>query len=354
MLTYSLRTNIGLRARFAENTSFDRSDSRLSPNPVLALGQCSELTGVEDRHNKRLWQFPDCHTKQLINNAVDIFPSGSVHRRAITWDGMAVELVQTTAYDKVEFRFRAPYHLLIAYEQGVRRNGETLVEGLPRSMLRDFKGRLTLVPAGCEFREWQEARIASRVTYFYFDPAKMPAVPEDASLPTTPLAPRLFFEDRELWETAVKLTALMQGGSENRRYCEALGTVLAHELVRLSTGKRPIGPPLRGGLAAWQQRTVTNYIEEHLAEQIPLATLSQLVRLSPYYFCRAFKQSFGIPPHRYHTQRRIERAKALLRETRDSVTAIALTLGFSETSSFTVAFRKTTGSTPTGFRRREA
>jgi AraC family transcriptional regulator len=236
----------------------------------------------------------------------------------------------------------------------VRRNGETLVEGLPRSMLRDFKGRLTLVPAGCEFREWQETRIASRATYFYFDPAKMPAVPEDASSTTTPLAPRLFFEDRELWETAVKLTALMQGGSENRRYGEALGTVLAHELVRLNTGKRRIGPPQRGGLAAWQQRAVTNYIEEHLAEQIPLATLSQLVRLSPYYFCRAFKQSFGIPPHRYHTHRRIERAKALLLETEDSVTDIALTLGFSETSSFTVAFRKTTGSTPTGYRRREA
>ena len=54
------------------------------------------------------------------------------------------------------------------------------------------------------------------------------------------------------------------------------------------------------------------YIEEHLAEQIPLKTLAQLVRLSPCYFCRAFKQSFGVPPHRYHSARRIEQAKALL------------------------------------------
>jgi hypothetical protein len=44
-----------------------------------------------------------------------------------------------------------------------------------------------------------------------------------------------------------------------------------------------------------------DYIEGHLAEHISLATLAQLVRLSPHYFCRAFKQSFGLPPHRYPT-----------------------------------------------------
>ena len=75
-------------------------------------------------------------------------------------------------------------------------------------------------------------------------------------------------------------------------------------------------PPVRGGLAGWQQRIVTSYIEEHLAEPISLATLAQLARLSTYYFCRAFKQSFGVPPHRYHTNRRIEHAKALLANAR--------------------------------------
>jgi AraC family transcriptional regulator len=76
-----------------------------------------------------------------------------------------------------------------------------------------------------------------------------------------------------------------------------------------------------------------------------------LVRLSPFYFCRAFKQSFGIPPHRFHTSRRIERAKALLAKPAPSVTDIGLTVGFSETSSFTAAFRKATGFTPTSYHR---
>jgi AraC-like DNA-binding protein len=127
--------------------------------------------------------------------------------------------------------------------------------------------------------------------------------------------------------------------------------VLTQELARLHRGGDGAEPGIKGGLAAWQQRVVTAYIEEHLAEQVPLAALAQIARLSPYHFARAFKQSFGIPPHRYHTRRRIEHAKALLEDRSRSVTDIGLALGFSETSSFTAAFRKTTGVTPSRYHR---
>jgi AraC family transcriptional regulator len=263
---------------------------------------------------------------------------------------MAIEVVQAIGHEKVEIHFRASAHLLIAYEEGVRGNGETLIEGLPRSTLRDVKCRLAFVPAGHEYREWQEPRTRSRIVYFYFDPAKMPIDP-GAGAEDMSLAPRLFFEDKALWETAVKLGRLIENGSEDRHYCEALGVVLAHELVRRSAGMRRVEPPARGGLAAWQQRTVCHYIEEHVAEQIPLATLARSVRLSAYHFCRAFKRSFGVPPHRYHNARRIEHAKTLLAQPARSVTEIALKVGFSETSSFTAAFRKATGTTPTAYRR---
>jgi AraC family transcriptional regulator len=74
-------------------------------------------------------------------------------------------------------------------------------------------------------------------------------------------------------------------------------------------------------------------------------------RLSQHHFCRAFKQSFGVPPHRYHVQRRIEQAKLLLTDRAISITDIGLTVGYSQTSSFSVAFRKLTGWTPTEYRR---
>jgi AraC family transcriptional regulator len=199
--------------------------------------------------------------------------------------------------------------------------------------------------------EWQEARVLTRVLYLYFDPAKMPTYHETNVVPAT-LVARLFFEDPTLSDTALKLRRLIEhAGANGSRYLEALGIVLAHELIRLNAGRSHTEVPMRGGLAAWQQRVITTHIEEHLAEQISLAALAGLVGLSPYHFCRAFRQSFGTPPHRHHTGRRIERAKTLLAESASSVTEIGLAVGFRETSSFTTAFRKATGQTPTAYRR---
>lgn len=319
---------------------------------LLSLDRGSGLgEGRDERAGHEARPLRKRPTAGAVDCAVEIAPSDAVKRRVATWDGMAAEIVQATKHESIEYRFHAPRHLLAVYEQGVRHDGDTFVEGLPRSTLRDLKRKLTFVPAGHEYSEWQDPRSLTRVAYFYFDPAEMPTHLE-AGVADTPLVPRLFFEDATLWDTAIKLTRLIESaGSDNRPYFEALGTVLAHEVMRLNAGAQRIEAPVRGGLAGWQQKIVTGYIEEHLAEPIPLATLAQLVRLSPYYFCRAFKQSFGLPPHRYHNNRRIEQAKMLLAKPTPSVTDIGLTVGFSETSSFSAAFRKATGLTPTAYHR---
>jgi AraC family transcriptional regulator len=96
---------------------------------------------------------------------------------------------------------------------------------------------------------------------------------------------------------------------------------------------------------------VAAYIEQHVADDIPLATLAELARLSPYHFCRSFKRTFGMPPHRYHASRRIERAKQLLADRELSVTTIALAVGFGDTSTFTAAFHRLAGQTPSRYRR---
>jgi AraC family transcriptional regulator len=287
---------------------------------------------------------------EILSPTVNVAPHPVVSRRGMEWRGMAAELVHATSHDRAEYTFRSRVLLLAAYDEGVRRDGESYVEGLARSTLRDVSKKLTFVPSGHEYREWHEPRTLTRVTYFYFDPSEFEDELEADGL--VPLEPRLFFEDAAIWSTATKLNRAIQcAGAANRLYVEALGIVLLHELIRLNRGAPRADTHVRGGLAAWQQRVVTTFIEEHLAEQIPLATLASLIRLSTYYFCRAFKQSFGVPPHRYHTERRMEQAKLMLAGRRQSVTEIGMTLGFSETSSFTAAFRKVTGQPPTGYQR---
>jgi AraC family transcriptional regulator len=55
-----------------------------------------------------------------------------------------------------------------------------------------------------------------------------------------------------------------------------------------------------------------------------LGAVTELVHLSSYYFCRAFKQSFGVSPRRFCINRHIERAKTLLADPAQSVAEIAL------------------------------
>jgi AraC family transcriptional regulator len=293
-----------------------------------------------------------CGVADLVHPVVQISPPDLVERHAMTWHGVTAEFVQCRNRHRIEYRFSAPTHLLIAYEDGQRRSGETFVEGLPPSALRRFERKLTLVPAGHEYYELHEPSAHTRLMFFYFDPAVLKAY-SDAAMMDVSFSPRLYFEEPTLRRTVDKLMALLdRPGLVNRRYFEALSIVLTHDLARFNSGLAPVKSLTRGGLAIWQQRIVTAYIDNHLTEHIPLAKLAQLVRLSPHHFCRAFKESLGTPPRRYQMNRRIEHAKRLLADRTLSVTDIGLTLGFCEGGSFTKMFRKTTGLTPRTYHRK--
>src|SRR5262245_26330411 len=194
---------------------------------------------------------------------VQISPADAVTRRTVICRGITAEIFQATRHDRIEYRFCAPVHMLVVYEQGVRDGGDTFVQGVGRSALRDLRRKLTFVPAGHAYRECQELRALSRVTYFYFDPVKV-TIQAKAGAP--PPAPRLYFENAALWDTALKLISSIESASaDNQLYLEALGVVLAHELGRLDSAKPAVQAPVRGGLAAWQKRVVATYIEEHLS-----------------------------------------------------------------------------------------
>ena len=88
-------------------------------------------------------------------------------------------------------------------------------------------------------------------------------------------------------------------------------------------------------------------------EQWPVRRLAQVSGVSEAHFARSFKAAFGVPPHRYLLSRRIERAKALLRDTDEPVTEIAFQTGWQSLGTFGRVFRDITGENPSDLRTRE-
>ena len=88
-------------------------------------------------------------------------------------------------------------------------------------------------------------------------------------------------------------------------------------------------------------------------ERWPVRKLARLSGVSEAHFARSFKDAFGVPPHRYLLTRRIERAKALLRDTALPIIEIAFQTGWNSLGTFGRTFRDITGESPSELRSRE-
>ncbi|HMF24939.1 MAG TPA: AraC family transcriptional regulator [Pseudolabrys sp.] len=282
-------------------------------------------------------------------------PPSVVQHQTADWTAIRADNIEGVRHEAFEFVLKATsHHLLIANERAEWYDGESFIDGLPQSRIRVggvWNRKTALVPAGSRYYGWKKPRALPRATFLHMDPRNS-LLQSELRFAEIEFRPRFCFFDRDLWETALKLKAQVGNSAQNQSaYVEALTIALAYELMRINDSVSPLVWHIRGGLSTWQQKKLAQYIDEHLAEDISLSSLAELAQLSPFHFSRAFKQSFGMPPHRYLTSRRIERAKSLLAARTLSVTEIGLDVGFSETSSFTSAFRKVTGETPTDYRR---
>lgn len=97
--------------------------------------------------------------------------------------------------------------------------------------------------------------------------------------------------------------------------------------------------------------SAVTYISEHFRYPLSLNDLAQHAAVSPFYFTRVFRQETGYTPHQYIINTRIANAKFLLRTTEDSVKDIAIQTGWNSESTFCSAFRKSTGLTPSVYRK---
>ena len=278
-------------------------------------------------------------------------PAQNVARRRARWHGISAEIHCVGSREPYEARGRYPVPALTFCEHGRRKDGESRIEGSPTSTVRNVHRRMLFSPAGAEIWTWSVPIVPTTATTIIFEPQD--SIFEGAlGSAGLDLAPRAMFEDATIFTTALKLKALVESpGLHGALYAETVGLMLVLELLRAAGQNHSPGGVTRGGLAAWQQRTVREYIEDNLCYDVSLKALGELARITPEHFCRAFRQSFGTPPHRYVVERRIERAKSLLADGRLSITDVALASGFGGSAQFARAFRKYVGNSPTDFRR---
>lgn len=137
---------------------------------------------------------------------------------------------------------------------------------------------------------------------------------------------------------------IKQPGQSHALYCHSLSLAIGIGLRRSSvSGPGNCG---KGGLSGRNLRLVKEYMSEHLADEVELPQLAAVAGLSPHHFCRAFKQSTGLPPHAWLTICRIEQAQRMMLDSPEmGLTEIALSVGYSSQAALGTAFKRSTGQT---------
>lgn len=110
----------------------------------------------------------------------------------------------------------------------------------------------------------------------------------------------------------------------------------------------PEAPPARPrtGLVPWRLKRVLAYVDDHLSEPVTLADMAQAAGLSRMHFAAQFRAATGLRPHEYLLKCRVERAQQLMREPREPLVQIALSVGFQTQAHFTTVFRRFIGVSP--------
>jgi AraC-like DNA-binding protein len=142
-------------------------------------------------------------------------------------------------------------------------------------------------------------------------------------------------------------------GTANAQLGRALKQIdtLRDDLQRENLLLREQAAGTRGGLAPWQLKRAEALMSENLSVQVPLGQVAEECGLSVRHLARAFRQSTGVPPHRWLLDRRVERAKELLPNSKLSLSDVALACGFGDQSHFTRTFTAAVRLSPGVWRR---
>ncbi|WP_234827236.1 helix-turn-helix transcriptional regulator [Sinorhizobium meliloti] len=211
-------------------------------------------------------------------------------------------------------------------------------------------GMLGIAPAGMECKAEWSAPIESVVVAL--SPESMRELAgHEIDRPDVEIRPVNHTIDNTALQLAKMIKAeLSRPDHANELYLDSLITLLGvHVLRRYSSAAKPL-KPVDGGLSTIAANRIREYLHEHFRRKLTISELAATCGLSPGYFTQAFAKTFGIPPHRYVLERRLDFAEKLLVGTQLPVAEIAFLSGFSSQSHLTTMMKTHRDKTPRQFR----
>lgn len=219
---------------------------------------------------------------------------------------------------------------------------------------RALPGTLWLCPIGVVEDSIRITDDLSRILHMYIGRDLFEDVSRSMSRPVSAesIAYRAGLDDEFIRQLGYRISAELEEETSVGRF---LVDSLAHTLVAYLVAKYVDAIPAESRSSSIEHvklRRVIEYINDNLEEDISVTDLSEIACLSRHHFARAFRSAIGVPPHRFISSLRLQRAQDLLGNTDFSLAEIAFACRFSSQSTFTRAFQRQLGVSPGEYRRR--
>lgn len=196
-----------------------------------------------------------------------------------------------------------------------------------------------LIPAGEAHELPPHAAIPWQFDTLYLSPDEL-AAPGVARGEIASTARNLATADATVQKLFLALHGSVVRGEECLLQEELLHAFVARLSMLVDRPSVPEGPPGRSALLR-----VREYLDATSQRDVSLAELAVIAGVGEFHLSRSFRRAFGLPPHAYHLQRRINRARALLLD-ETPIAMVATRTGFADQAHFTRHFKRLVGVTP--------
>lgn len=213
-----------------------------------------------------------------------------------------------------------------------------------------YKGNLLIYNQGVLHDELNDRNAELGVMSMGISDLAVPGLPKNWLIPENVVPVVDLGEDGaivlSLWEWIFSM--LYDDRPQCDAICDCLMHAILHMVMRNITDVAETNT--LDGLSKQLCRDIRQYIDARYTEPITLQSIAESLNLSAYSLTHLFKKATGYTPMQYVTRRRIGQAQERLIHSNDSITDIAMDVGYNSLSSFNYAFSTQIGMSPSRFR----